>query len=87
MFQKIQNLQLHEVIIDTMTGERQSRQNSGPRIISKLVVGIKKFRTEDSKNSSLFKEYKDQMAVPENCEYIKVPLLNDDNLKNKNIHY
>ena len=70
-----------------MTGERQSRQNSGPRIISKLVVGIKKFRTEDSKNGSLFKGYKDQMAVPENCEYIKVPLLNDDNLKNKNIHY
>ena len=27
------------------------------------------------------------MAVPENCEYIKVPLLNDDILKNKNIHY
>ena len=26
------------------------------------------------------------MAVLENCEYIKVPLLNDDILKNKNIH-
>ena len=35
------NLQLHEEIIDTIIGERQSRQNSGPGIISKLAVGIK----------------------------------------------
>ena len=81
------NLQLHEEIIDTIIGERQSRQNSGPGIISNLAVGIKKFWTEDSKNNSLFKGYRDQLAVPENCEYIKVPLLNDDILKNKNIHY
>ena len=27
------------------------------------------------------------MAVPENYEYIKVPLLDDDVLKNKVIHY
>ena len=31
--------------------------------------------------------YKDQMAVPENSQYIEVPLINDDILKNKNIHY
>ena len=46
-----------------------------------MTVGIKKFWTEplseDSKNNSLFKVYK------ENCEYTKVPLLNDDILKNK----
>ena len=53
------NLQLHEEIIDTIIGERQSRQNSGPEIISKLAVGVKKFWTEDSKNNSLFKGYKD----------------------------
>ena len=29
------NLQIHEKIIDTIIGERQSRQNSGPGIISK----------------------------------------------------
>ena len=81
------NLQLHEEIIYTIIRERQSRQNSGAGIISKLAVGIKKFWTEDSKNNSLFKGYKDQLAVPENCEYIKVPLLNDDILKNNNIHY
>ena len=81
------NPQLHEEIIDTVIGERQSRQNSGPGIISKMAVGIKKLWTEDSKNNSLFKDYKVQLAVPENCEYIKVPLLNGDILKNKNIHY
>ena len=82
------NLQLHEeIIIDTIIGERQRRQNRGPEIISKLPVGIKKFSTEDSKNNSLFKGYKDQLAVLENCEYIKVLLLNDDILKNQNIHY
>ena len=79
------NLQLHEEIIDTIIGERQSRQNSGPGIISKLAVGIKKFWTEDSKNNSLFKGHKDQLAVPENCEYIKVPLFNDK--QKQNIHY
>ena len=81
------NLQLHEEIIDTIIGERQSKQNSGSGIVIKLAVGIKKFWTEDSENNSLFKGYKDQSAVPENREYIIVPLLNDDTLKNKNIHY
>ena len=81
------NLQLHEEIIDTITGEKQSRQDSCAGIISKLAVGIKKFWTEDSKNNSLFKGYKDQLVVAENCKYIKVPLLNDDILKNENIHY
>ena len=52
-----------------------------------MAVDIKKFWTEDSKNNSLFKGCKDQLAVPENCEYIKVPLFIDDILKNKNIHY
>ena len=80
------NLQLHEEITDTIIRERQSRENSGLGIISKLAVGIKKFWTENSKNNSLFKGYKDQLAVHENCEYIKVPLLNDGILKNKNIH-
>ena len=31
--------------------------------------------------------YADQLTVAENCEYIKVPLLNDDILKNKSICY
>ena len=52
------NLQLHEEVIDTIIGDRQSRQNSGPGIISNLAVGIKKFWTEDSKNNSLFMGYK-----------------------------
>ena len=56
------NLQLHEEIIDTIIRERQSRQNSGLGII-KLTVGIKKFWTENSKNNSLFKGYKDQLAM------------------------
>ena len=71
------NLQLHGEIIETITGQRQSGKNSGSGIISKLAVGIKRFCTEDSKI----------ITVPENCEYIKVLLLNDDILKNKNTHY
>ena len=81
------NFQLHEEIIDTIIGEIQSRQNSDLGIISKLEVGIKKFWTENSKNNSLFKGYKYQLAISENYEYIKVPLLNDNVLKNKKIHY
>ena len=60
----------HEEIIDTIIGERQSRQNSGPGIISNLAIGIKTFWTEDSKNNSLFKGYKEQLAVPEKSEDI-----------------
>ena len=52
------NLQLHEEIIDTIIGERQSKQNSGPGIISKLAVGIKRFWTEDSKNNTLLRDAK-----------------------------
>ena len=44
---------------------------------------MKNFWTKDSKNNSHFKRYKDQLAVTENCEYIKVSLLNDDILKTK----
>ena len=31
--------------------------------------------------------HKDQLAVTKNCEYIKVPRLNDDILKNINCYY
>ena len=71
------NHQLHGEIIETITGQRQSGKNSGSEIISKLAVGIKSFWAEDSKI----------ITAPENCEYIKVLLLNDDILKNKKTHY
>ena len=60
----------------------KTKQNTISGIISNLAVGIKKIWTEDSKNDSLFKGYKDQLAVPENCVYIKVPFLYDI-LKNR----
>lgn len=63
------------------------RQNSDPKITSKLAVGLKKFWTKDFKYNSYLKVCKDQLAVLENCEYVKVPFLSDDILKNKNIHY
>ena len=44
------NLQLYEETIDTIIVKRQSRQ-SHTGIINRLTVGIKKFWTEDSKNS------------------------------------
>lgn len=81
------DLQLHEEIIDNIIGERQTKQNNGPAILKKLAVGVKKFWTEDSKNNKLLKDYKQNLLIPENCEFVKVPLLNDDILKNKNIHY
>ena len=85
MFQKMEifsSMRKYLIPID-INGERQSRQISSPGIISTLAVGIKKFWTEDSKNNNLFKGYKDQLDVPENCEYVEVPLLNDSILKNK----
>ena len=39
----------------------------------------------ESKNNCLFKVCKGQFAVPENCEYIKVSLLNDNILKKRNL--
>ena len=55
--------------------------------MSELTAGIKKFWTDDSENNSLFKVYKEELGAPENWVNIKVPPLNDDILKNKNIHY
>ena len=37
------NPQLHQEIIDTIIGVRQTRQNSGTGIMSTVAVGIKKF--------------------------------------------
>ena len=39
------------------------------------------------KNSSSFKVCRDQLVVPENCEYEKMPLLNGDIYKGKNTHH
>ena len=75
------NLQVHEEIIDTIIEEKQSRQNSSQGIIGKLGVGIKSSGQRTLK-IIIFMGCKDQLAVHENCEYIKVPLLNDI-LKNK----
>ena len=47
----------------------------------------KEFETKEFKNNSLYKAYKDQLAVPENWEYVKVPILNDNIFTKKNIHY
>ena len=58
------NIQLHEEIIDTIIEKRQSRENSSPGIISKLVIGIKKIWTEDSKNNSLFKGLQRPIGCP-----------------------
>lgn len=39
------------------------------------------------KNISSFKVCRDQLVVPENCEYEKMPLLNGDIYKGKNTHH
>ena len=39
------------------------------------------------KNISSFKVCRDQLVVPENCEYEKMPLLDDDIYKDKNTHH
>ena len=38
------NLQIHEETIDNANGEKQLRQNSGPGIMRKLTVGIKRYQ-------------------------------------------
>ena len=38
-------------------------------------------------NSALIKKLQEDHRIPQNCEDIRVPLLNEDILKNKNIHY
>ena len=74
-------------INNSITGERQTRHNNNLKILSKLAVGLKKFWRKDFKNNSHLNLYKDQLALLQNCEHVKVPLLNNDILKNKNIDY
>ena len=52
------NPQLHQEIIDTIIGVRQTRQNSGTGIMSTVAVGIKKFWAVASKDNSILKVYK-----------------------------
>ena len=52
------NHQLHQEIIDTIIGVRQTRQSSGTGIMSTVAVGIIKFWAVASKDNSIFKVYK-----------------------------
>ena len=47
----------------------------------------KRYCGKESSNSALIKKLQEDHRIPQNCENIRVPLLNEDILKNKNINY
>ena len=79
-------------IVKQIVYEKETPKANGPPILSNLAEAFKKFWLIESKNDQIIKKLKLDYVAPSdceefsNCEEFHVPLLNEEILKNKNIH-
>ena len=73
-------------IVKQIVYEKETPKANGPPILSNLAEAFKKFWLIELKNDQTIKKLKLDYVIPSNCEEFHVPLLNEEILKNKNIH-
>ena len=78
---------MEEELLNAILHERSTPQLLGPEISAKLSEVAKRYWGKESRNSALIKKLQEDHRIPQNCEDIRVPLLNEDILNNKNLHY
>ena len=72
--------------VNQIVYEKETPKANGPPILSNLAEVFKKFWLIESKNHQTIKKLKLDCVIPSNCEEFHVLLLNEEILKNKNIH-
>ena len=85
--QGVEQINMEEELLNAILHERSTPQLLGPEISAKLSEVAKRYWGKQSRNSALIKKLQEDHRIPQNCEDIRVPLLNEYILKNKNIHY
>ena len=73
-------------VIKEIVYEKVAPQASGPPILENLSKACTKFWITESKNEQVVKKLKSDYPVPSNCKKNFSPILNEEILKNKDIH-
>ena len=74
-------------IIDQIVTEKESPQAYGPPILENLASAVTKFWQTEARNEQKIKKLKNEYLVASNCPKFYVPTLNEEIIKNKNIHH
>ena len=73
-------------VIDKIVCQKVAPQACGPPILENLAKPCTKFWVTQSKNDLVIKKLKSDFAVPSNCDKFYSPILDEEILKNRNIH-
>ena len=73
-------------VIDDIFCQKNAPQACGPPILDNLAKVCTKFWVTDSKNDLVIKKLKSDFVVLSNCDKFYCPILNEEILKNRNIH-
>ena len=72
---------------DQIVTEKESPQAYGPPILENLASAVTKFWQTEARNEQKIKKLKNEYLVASNCPKFYVPTLNEEIIKNKNIHH
>ena len=81
------DLNVGNEIIDQIVTEKESPQAYGPPILENLASAVTKFWQTEARNEQKIKKLKNEYLVASNCPKFYVPTLNEEIIKNKNIHH
>ena len=73
-------------LINEIVGWKVAPQICGPPILDNLTKACTKFWVTESKNDLVIKKLKSEFAVCSNCDKFSSPILNEEILKNRNVH-
>ena len=79
-------LDVSSEVIDEIVCQKVVPQACGPPILENLAKACTNFWATESKNDLVIKKLKPDFAVPSNCDKFYSPILNEEILKNRNIH-
>ena len=81
------DLNVGSEIIDQIFAEKESPQAYGPPILEDLASAVTTFWQTEARNEQKIKKLKNEYLVASNCPKFYVPTLNEEIIKNKNIHH
>ena len=81
------DLNVGNEIMDQIVTEKESPQAYGPPILENLASAVTKFWQTEARNEQKIKKLKNEYLVASNCPKFYVPTLNEEIIKNKNIHH
>ena len=81
------NLNVGNEIIDQIVTKKESPQEYGPPILKNLASTVTKCCQTEARNKQRIKKLKNEYLVASNCPKFDIPTLNEEIIKNKNIHH